>query len=117
MPTISKPQQATSNGTGITATGDTVVIAAPGVGQHLEVLTFQVTNASATASLVYLKAGAGSLVYPSQLTPNWPNNVFAFQSNGQRFVLPTNTALNLNQTAIGAIHYTLDYFIVPDSNQ
>ncbi len=115
MATTSKIQQATSNGTGITATGDTSVISAPGAGLHLEILDVEVTNASATASLVHLKAGSGSLVYPSQLTANWPNNAFTFQANGARFVLPSNTALNLNQTAAGTIHYTIDYYIVPDS--
>lgn len=117
MPTTSKPQQASSSGTAITATGGTTIVTAPAAGSHLEIFAIQLSNSSATASLVHLLPAGGTKVYPSYLNANWPNVNRDLLASGQSWKLPTATALNMDQTAAGSIHYTIDYLIVPDGNQ
>jgi hypothetical protein len=115
MPTPSKLQRASTNNTAITATGDTTVIAAPGAGFHLEILYIQETNAGATASVVYWKEGVGgAFLYPYTLLAALPNAYIDFLTNGNPWKVASNTAFVMNQSAAGTIHYTVDYFVVPD---
>lgn len=94
-----------------TASGNTVVLAAPGANLCIRIKTLMVNNAGADQLLVYLREGtAGSAKYKNsmpQYGSMWNMNLI-----GSYWVLKPNTALYVNLADTGSVNVQLGYDIV-----
>ena|ERR1051326_581541 len=112
MPTISKTQRDSSNGTPVAASGNTTVVAAPGAGLHLEVRYIAASTTDNTSVVVSWREGAAG-------NKNYPMRMNANTTYFERDILPiwklaSNTALVLNCDVLGSVNWAVDYEIVPD---
>lgn len=102
---------ATSDATPVTTATDTVAVAAPGAGFHLKIYRLHAMNKSATDVQVSWRNGvAGALRFHGYL-PKY--GIQSLQLSGE-FELSSATALYLNTSAAGSVHWTVTYETVPD---
>lgn len=102
-------EQASSDGTAITTTTNTLLVAAPDAGYHLRVTHLYATNTSATPVIVSWRDGvAGPLRYSTPLAQNGVANIDVSWN------LTTATALYLNTTANANVLWDVSYSIVAD---
>ena len=94
-----------------TASGNTVVIAAPGAGLCIRIKTLMVNNVGADQRVVYLREGtAGSAKYKNSM-PQY-GSMWNMNFIGAYWILPPNTALLVNLDAIGSINVQTSYDLV-----
>ncbi len=92
------------------ASGDNELIAAPGVGQHIEVRWFIIQNESATATTMILKDGATATI--RYLAQNQGDGLTHRFPSGAPWALTANAALNLNLSGANQCGYTVEYEVV-----
>lgn len=100
-----------------TASGNTVVIAAPGVGLCIRIKTLMVNNVGADQRIVYLREGtAGGAKYKNSM-PQY-GSMWNMNFISAYWILPPNTALYVNLDNTGNVNVQSGYDLVkaiPDS--
>lgn len=104
---------ASSNGTPITATTNTELIAPPGAGKAIRIYYITLSNSVATDSIVGVRQGENTsttdpIVYENELTHYQPFPHTIAGGNGY-WQLDENNGLYLKQSAAGTIYYTIEY--------
>jgi hypothetical protein len=96
-----------------TASGDTTVIAAPGVGQRIHVCKASVHNRAGSARVVSLTDGAGGTVrWRAEIGSNGGGSLIDFGDHG--WALTANTALVVNLDAAGDVDVNItEYYVAP----
>lgn len=122
---------ASSDATPITTAANTSIIAAPGAEKHLAIYKIWAVNSGATVTRIAFRDGAaGALLWPCYLQQYQPFSLTLSQPYkriredegptndelgrviGSKFLLTANTALYLNTSATGEIHWTVAYKIL-----
>jgi len=94
-----------------TASGNTVVIAAPGAGLCIRIKTLMVNNVGADQRVVYLREGtAGSAKYKNSM-PQY-GSMWNLNLIGSYWILPPNTALYVNLDNTGSVNVQAGYDLV-----
>lgn len=104
---VSRPTILYANAT-LTATSDTSIVTAPGVGNSVYITHLVVQNITATSTTVNVKAG-GTTVLSFLLPSQGASQVITFPQR-RDFKLAANTALILQATTANAITYSIGYF-------
>lgn len=103
--------RASSAGTSITTATDTLVVAAPGSGNHLRYHRLWAQNSAATGTWCFWGDGSGVKTIPFFLAQNQP---FSMQMDG-RWEGSSNTGLYLKTMTGGAnIEWYVEYETLPD---
>lgn len=89
--------------------GDNTLIAAPGVGNRIVVVSFLLQNETGTSTTLILKDGATA--FRRVLGQNQGDGVAVTYTPGREKRLSENTALVLNLSGANICGYSVDYFI------
>jgi hypothetical protein len=96
-----------------TASGDTLLIPAPGAAQQIRVISGSVHNRATTLSpVVSLRAGANPFRWSAKLAPNGGDVYFTFADGG--WPLAPNLPLNVNLAAAGDVDVNITEFVLED---
>lgn len=104
---------ASSNGTAITATTNTELIAPPGAGKSLRIYYIEFSNTVGTDTIVGVRQGEDTATtdpirYEKELTHYQPMQHSIAGGNGY-WQLDTNHGLYVKQSAAGTLYYTIEY--------
>ena len=97
---------ASSNGTPITTATDTIAVAAPAAGSHLQVWRLHASNSSATGVVVSWRDSAtGPKLFETYLPQN---GVISIKLNGD-WDITAATALYISTSAAANVYWTVGY--------